>query len=430
MEKKLSLLLQKEGLSANLTPTTHSWKEIQEKLKPEEALVEITRIRYHDKQWTDSVLYVAFVVKKNSPCPEMVIFPNGNQMEGRYARYYLNAVQIGEQEDLSYRIFFEPLSEHLQGINKLYFSGDGIYHQLNPATVFHAVTGKYLDEEMDIRLISTARDFIALGKNRLNQQRKAYELYLFGYPAYGGKGEQKAQEERSVSALFVIDIDKSQRFFDTNTGQIATLPGTKTEVNNIEGIARQAQISCKTFLWEQASEEVVKSLQAPGILHIATHGFFLAEKPTDRNTVQGDKTFDNPLLRSGLLLAGAELTLNKKSTGRAENGILTAQEALSLDLQGTELVVLSACETGLGEVKSGEGVFGLQRALQEAGAGAVIMSLWKVDDAATQQFMTLFYRNLLVKNLPKQEAFTAARQAIKEKYVIPYYWGAFVMIGE
>ncbi|GAB4331675.1 MAG: hypothetical protein OHK0038_06690 [Flammeovirgaceae bacterium] len=186
----------------------------------------------------------------------------------------------------------------------------------------------------------------------------------------------------------------------------------------------------EVYLEERANEENLKTIYSPTILHIATHGFFDEGEEEDRNKQERTKHFDNPLLHSGLLLTGAELTLNEKETGSKENGVLTAQEAMSLDLSGTELVVLSACETGLGEIKNGEGVFGLQRALQETGAKSVLMSLWKVDDAATQEMMTLFYENMLLKKQDKRTAFKNAQETIKANYKSPYYWGAFVMVGE
>jgi CHAT domain-containing protein len=140
---------------------------------------------------------------------------------------------------------------------------------------------------------------------------------------------------------------------------------------------------------------------------------------------------ENPLLRSGLFFTGADNYISKENPGYIEedNGLLTAYEAMNLNLDKTELVVLSACETGLGEIQNGEGVFGLRRAFQQAGARTVLMSLWKVSDDATQMLMSNFYRNW-VNGMTKRDAFAKGQQQVREKYPEPYYWGAFVMVGE
>jgi CHAT domain-containing protein len=184
---------------------------------------------------------------------------------------------------------------------------------------------------------------------------------------------------------------------------------------------------------KEASESAIKGVKAPGLLHIATHGYFLQDVDKGGNAlgVNLENAKENALLRSGLMLAGAAATVSGEQSQTFtsnDNGILTAYEAMSLNLDGTDLVVLSACETGLGDVKNGEGVYGLQRAFLVAGANALIMSLWKVDDAATQQLMTNFYTNWS-KTGDKLKSFKQAQQQLMAKYKEPYYWGAFVMMG-
>lgn len=145
--------------------------------------------------------------------------------------------------------------------------------------------------------------------------------------------------------------------------------------------------------------------------------------------VQVSRAKENPLLRSGLMFAGAAATLsNEISIGGANNGMLNAYEAMSLNLKDTKLVIMSACETGTGEIVNGEGVYGLSRAFQIAGASKIIMSLWKVDDEATEQLMTSFYSEWIKTKNP-QNAFLSAQRTVKLKFPEPYFWGAFVLIN-
>ncbi len=192
-----------------------------------------------------------------------------------------------------------------------------------------------------------------------------------------------------------------------------------------------------SYQGEQALEEVVKTAASPRVLHLATHGFFLSDQQVKlRESLSGQSAgMEDPMMRSGLFFAGADRTLKSEAPIEGiENGVLTAYEATGLNLQGTELVVLSACETGRGQVQNGEGVFGLGRALQEAGAESVLMSLWSVPDRETQELMTQFYKNWLT-GMDKPEALRRAqiteRDRVKERYGkdLPYYWGAFILVG-
>jgi CHAT domain-containing protein len=224
-------------------------------------------------------------------------------------------------------------------------------------------------------------------------------------------------------------MDSTQRFFDGSN--ISELVGTKTEVENIENMLQKAKIVTQSYTEGQASEEMVKKLDSPYILHIATHGFFMKDVENNYSfdtsimNIDNKKLVENPLLRSGLLFANA-----KEALKEGGDGVLTAYEAMNLNLDNTDLVVLSACETGLGEIRNGEGVYGLQRAFQTAGAKTVLMSLWTVSDEATQQLMTLFYENLITQKQSKREAFRNSQNELKKKFPEPYYWGAFVMVGE
>lgn len=219
------------------------------------------------------------------------------------------------------------------------------------------------------------------------------------------------------------------------------LEWTKKEVNKIKLILDEKKIPAKLYTGENASEEAFKNeciMKSPSLILISTHGFFFPEPEKDyekmgisfQSGMDKFTHFENPLLRSGLIFAGANrVWLGGKEIKGVEDGILTAQEVSNLDLTNTELVVLSACETGLGDIKSGEGVYGLQRAFKSAGAKAIIMTLWSVPDKETVELMERFYSNLIEKNMSNYEALSEAQKYMRNKYPDePYKWAAFVLM--
>ncbi len=215
------------------------------------------------------------------------------------------------------------------------------------------------------------------------------------------------------------------------------LPGTASEAQAIS----QMLPSVTLFTGSQATENVLKQLHRPNILHIATHGFFREDLPqvappdySNINLLQGTRSAqpnlrtptENPLLRSGLALAGANL----QQSGN-EDGILTALEAAGLNLYGTKLVVLSACKTGVGDIKNGEGVYGLRRALALAGSESQVISLWVVNDNSTNRLMVNYYKRLM-NNTGRSDALrqTQLEMLQSEIYQHPYYWAAFIPSGD
>ncbi len=454
----------------NATARKLTWKDIQAKLKPGEAAVEIIRFRDFSPDsagvFTDEVYYAALIVTdKTEEYPEMVLMKNGKLMESKYLSNYRNAIKYKIDEDFSYRLFWRPIANKLGGINKVYLSPDGVFNQVSIYTLRNPATGNFTLDELEIQLVTNTKDLVAFNNTNKSLQDKSF---LFGYPNYNmGVIDSKAEEsgteaseivkaaadgrsisrggERGVRGARGAEGDLGElanagslprgirgnmlRYMRSNQ-MLSLLPGTKKEVNLIDSLFANASTSVTKYLSNDALEDSIKMVHSPKTLHIATHGFFL--ESDDEHEGGKDSYVQNPLLRSGLILAGANSYIAEgvisDDIKHNEDGILTAFEAMNLDLSNTELVVLSACETGLGEVKNGEGVYGLQRAFQVAGADAIIMSMWTVDDDATQELMTIFYEEWL-SGKTKQEAFIIAQKRLKDKWKSPYYWGAFVMVG-
>lgn len=371
--------------------------QVAASLTDQEAIIEFIRIRSFDKDFTADSKYAALILTKGTTVPKLVVLDNGNQLETRYAKFYRNSIQQKGADTYSYDQYWARIDPSLAGKKTIYISADGVYNQLSLNTL-KKTDGDYLLNKYDLIMVGNSKDVLELKSRKPSTTKKS--AFLLGFPDYGGDA-------------------------------VAALPGTKLEVDNIGKILKTGDYQTTPYVQKAATEAVIKSLKGPAIVHIATHGYFQADVEQSAAGVHQENAKDNPLLRSGLILAGASPTLKGEALPNLEsndNGVLTAYEAMNLSLDGTDLIVLSACETGLGDVRAGEGVYGLQRAFLVAGAKAMVMSLWKVDDAATQALMTNFYTNL-AKGGSKAKAFKQAQLQLMTKYKDPYYWGAFVMMG-
>lgn len=391
------------------------WKEVQEKLKEGEAAVEMIRFQWRDQvYYGDTAWYAAYIITRNSSSPEVVYLPDAaKDLDDKYYKLYKNNIRYKIDDKESYNHYWRPIGEKLKGIGKVYFSADGIYHLINIASLKNPATGHFMLDELEIHAATSTGD-LATATVRNNDIGTAI---LFGRPSYKITGP---------AALPPV-ADKSTRSFISSfrDNNIPDLPGTEEEVLTIKKEMESNKVPVKAYLQDQATEDKMYQLHSPGILHIATHGYWSG---SGENATDGYRTF-NAMVNSGLLLAGVVNYYEKDEFPDTYDGVFTAYEAQNLDLQHTSLVILSACETTLGYLDAGEGVYGLQRAFRAAGAGSIMTSLWKVDDNATKDFMIAFYDEYL-RTKDKSAAFVKAQRTIRDKYIHPYYWGAFIMVGE
>lgn len=438
------------------TDDPETWQDVRDALEPKEAAVELVRFRYFDKMFLDSIYYAALVVTPNTQtAPAFVLIENGKELEKSGYDRYRESIFNREDDPALFDLFWKPLVGELEGVEKIYLSPDGVYNKINIETL-SAPGGKYLYEIMEVEVVDNSGDAIAYAEKG-EEKSSPNNAALLGYPNYTLSKEEQVKlavdvrsgrlrgftivddaftpepaEETETRSGFQrgLKIEKAE---STPVIQLSKLPGTKVEVERIGKLAYENDWRTELYLDNEALEEVVKHAENSKVIHIATHGFFLPDVESLGSNalgIQSERAKENPLFRSGLFLAGVSKKTDKEDVnkGDIEDGILTSFEASNLDLEGCELVALSACETGLGEIVNGEGVYGLRRSLRNAGADAVLMSLWKVDDAATQDLMIAFYENWMETG-DKRAAMNHARDVIREKYEHPYFWGAFILVG-
>lgn len=390
LEKQLN-----EGTNISINAAENiNFSAVQSKLKNGEVLVEIIKAQRNFLFDNKASYLAAFVYPDKDPV--LVNLGADSELEGRYLKYYKNTITYKITDKKSYGVYWSKIAPQLVGQKTVFVSAEGVYNQVSLNTLQDPNNGEFVLNKYRVENVSSGK---ALLKPRHNEAITS--AFLIGSPDFGDKGT------------------------------LAPLPGTEQEINQINSILRNNSVAVDVSLGKEANESKMKQVNSPSLVHVATHGFFEKDEKNSGNMeldFDGIKQEKNPLLKSGILLTDAENGLAKTNSDAAENGILTAYEAMDLNLQNTELVVLSACETGLGDNVVGEGVYGLQRAFQIAGASATITSLWKVNDAATQDLMSTFMDMYLETN-DKAVAFRQAQIALAKKYNHPYYWGAFVMLN-
>jgi CHAT domain-containing protein len=422
-----------------------SMADVQKKLGEDEVAIEFVQFDLYNKKWTDSTMYAAYILHKNDSIPIFVplceekqlqqLFDSAGRTSARMVKNFYRVIDVKNEPNLGnklYQLVWQPLAQYLKGAKKISYSPAGKLYSI----AFHALpvdSTTVLMDKYQLQQYTSTRQ-IAL-RTAVNQTTKPTGINLFGNASFTMDSLQLVKQKRNNSEKENVS---TSIYIPQNQGNVRVqwvdLPGTAAEVNKIKQLFDENKINTTSFVQALASEENLKALNGSSaqILHIATHGFFLpeADKKKKERGIGLGSTYtlaDDPLLRSGLMLAGCNYAWGGKTpVAGVEDGIATAYEISQLNLSNTELVVLSACETALGDVKGSEGVFGLQRAFKMAGVKKMIVSLWKIPDKETEELMTTFY-NYWLKGKTIDAAFAQAQTDMRKKYP-PYYWAAFVLI--
>ena len=442
LEEKISSL--ERELSERLKPVIKpelTFESIRNKLKADEVAIEFVENRQNLPVYQDSTWYSAMLIAPGLDVP--VIIP---LFEERALRALLpdtsgtrlsNADGLYQRNDSGlYNLIWTSLLPYVNHVKRIYFSSTGLLHRIN-FTAIPTADGWVLGDKYElIQFITTSS---ILNQEPLNPRNKEcilaggirYEIDTTGLPVpvVPGPDNSTPDSDKMVAML---------RGKEWNY-----LQGTEKEIDHISQLVSEGGLEPIVWKGFEATEEQFKSLgrsayrtQSPYLIHLSTHGYFFPDIRQDAPMEQRSaglhmiRDADNPLIRSGLLLSGGNYAWKN---GKAmfpwmEDGILTAYEIGPMDLSDTELVVLSACETGLGDIQGHEGVYGLQRAFKMAGVQYILMSLWQVPDAATAELMSRFYTYWLNHHYPVRQALYSAQREMREEGYEPRDWAGFILI--
>lgn len=427
LEKQLTKLSPEFG-ERQLNPARSG--DIRSALQNGEAAIEFFSYSDHDHEQ-----YGALLLRKDRKEPVAIPLFTSTEFDSamvqlkRGTREGTINLRYGTESGL-FALLWQPMEKYLTNISTVYFAPAGILHKISFAALGTPDGNRLLDKYRLVRLNTTA----ALADRTPEYLSRNDRLDLYGGVLYDGdtvalrQAAVQYQQNDLASRSLADDMDRG------NVYQF--LPGTQTEVTSIAQQAQAAGYKVVTHSGWDATEEAIKQAtgkNAPEILHIASHGFFFPDpkiKPDHSTAVEGSvfRQSDNPLMRCGIVMAGGNYSWGGHPINGIQDGILTGYEVSNLYLPATRLAVLSACETGLGDIQGSEGVYGLQRAFKIAGVKYLLMSLWDVPDAATAAFMQTFYRKM-IGGESIEEAFYHTQVDMEHQFSNePYKWGAWVLV--
>jgi tetratricopeptide (TPR) repeat protein len=458
LEGRLSQLSQAFSLKQKIAKA--DCEKVAKALPEDTALIEFARVEMFnfkakgkEKAWNPAH-YLAFVLHScKGESVGLIDLGDAEEIDKAVAGFKMDISNAGDIEGIKasqsskkiYDLVFAPIKKELGPVKEIFISPDGNLN-LIPFEVLQGPEGRFLIEDYTFNYLAAGRDVLGFGQIK----EQGENPLLMGDPDFDMGTQERDSVLRKLALREAEDTGIVNRSSEMRGLHFSRLPGTGEEVRSIKTIIGEDRI--ELYTGKEALEEVLRQRGAPSILHLATHGFFLGDQEVsdlagegfDRGLLQttmlpqptGKKVkIENPLLRSGIALAGANNALSSGGTEKS-GGIVTAEKILGLRLRGTDMVVLSACETGVGEVKTGEGVFGLRRAFTQAGTKSLVMSMWAVPDKETKELMVEFYENIRSGKMDRCQALRQAAlkqmQIVKERYghANPLFWGAFVFMGQ
>ena len=406
------------------------WTDVQAALGKKDIAIEFETYTHQD-----TTFYIALTLRPCYTEPHLVELFNSTQMKAKSdSKTYYTSTAMSE-------LVWGNLADELNGVKNVYFS---------PAGELNNIGIEYMLDEDGKHLLSEKRNYYRLTSTRElakeHQSKKVSDATVYGGIRYDVTPGSKLTGEETESERLALAATRSYTPMDSlslTRGGWKYLPGTKEEAESISSTLTSKRVKNELLEGEAGTEESFKALGGAkkDVIHIATHGFYWTETEAGRSGMETSSFMldgesrapkeDKALTRSGLLFAGAQNAFEGKDIPiDVEDGILTAKDISRMDLRGTDLVVISACQSGLGEV-TGDGVFGLQRGFKKAGVQSIVMSLWEVDDTATKIMMTRFYENL-AKGKSKYDSFLEAQKYLRKYdgglYDEPEYYAAFVLL--